>query len=87
MYDFERQVRCDGEIVNFRHYGVLSIMFSLHTVSETFVHHKKFRSGSVFCDFTFLASIFRGDSSYKPMPKSRIATDKLIHLSRVTNTV
>ncbi len=45
----------------------------LHTASETFVHHKKFRSGSIFCVFTSVASILIGkDDKYKKKTEKRM---------------
>ncbi len=40
----------------------------LHTASETFVRHKKFGSGSIFCIFASVASILIGkDDEYEKM--------------------
>ncbi len=38
----------------------------LHTASETFIHHKKFGSGSIFCLFASVAGILIGkDDEYE----------------------
>ncbi len=42
----------------------------LHTASETFVHLKKFRSGSIFCVFASVACILIGkDGEYERTEK------------------
>ncbi len=44
----------------------------LHIASETFVRHKKFRSGLIFCIFTYVASILIGkDDEYVKKQKRK----------------